>query len=97
MLIFLKVGRNDASRAECQDHAYSGKPQLLLLASCIALVLLCRTYMKREHLGELEQIVLLAILRVGPDAYGVPIRQEIEARTGRALTVGALYRTLDRL
>ena len=53
--------------------------------------------MAREHLGELEQIVLLAILRVGPDAYGVPIRQEIEARTGRAVTVGALYRTLDRL
>jgi PadR family transcriptional regulator PadR len=53
--------------------------------------------MDREHLGELEQIVLLAILRVGPDAYGVPIRQEIEARIGRAVTVGALYRTLDRL
>jgi DNA-binding PadR family transcriptional regulator len=53
--------------------------------------------MGREHLGELEQIVLLAVLRVGPDAYGVPIRQEIKARTGRALTVGALYRTLDRL
>lgn len=53
--------------------------------------------MAREHLGELEQIVLLAVLRVGADAYGVPIRLEIEARTGRSLTVGALYRTLDRL
>lgn len=53
--------------------------------------------MGREHLGELEQIVLLAVLRVGPDAYGVPIRLEIEERTGRSLTVGALYRTLDRL
>lgn len=53
--------------------------------------------MSREHLGELEQIVLLAVLRVGPDAYGVPIRLEIEERTGRSLTVGALYRTLDRL
>ena len=51
----------------------------------------------REHLGEFEQIVLLAILRLGDQAYGVPIRQEIERRTGRALTVGALYRTLDRL
>lgn len=51
----------------------------------------------REHLGEFEQIVLLAIIRLGDDAYGVPIRLEIEARTGRALTVGALYRTLDRL
>ena len=52
---------------------------------------------RREHLGELEQIVLLAVLRLGEDAYGVPIRLEIERRTGRALTVGALYRTLDRL
>jgi PadR family transcriptional regulator PadR len=51
----------------------------------------------REHLGEFEQIVLLAILRLGKGAYGVPVRQEIEKRTGRALTVGALYRTLDRL
>ena len=53
--------------------------------------------MTREHLGDLEQIVLLAVLRLGDDAYGVPIRAEIENRTSRALTVGALYRTLDRL
>ena len=52
---------------------------------------------RREYLGEFEQIVLLAILRLADDAYGVPIRLEIERRTGRALTVGALYRTLDRL
>ena len=53
--------------------------------------------MRRAYLGELEQIVLLAILRTGPNAYGVTIRQQIEDRTGRSLTVGALYRTLDRL
>ena len=52
---------------------------------------------RRERLGEFEQIVLLAVLRLGDDAYGVPIRQEIEKRTGRSLTVGALYRTFDRL
>ena len=51
----------------------------------------------REHLGEFEQIVLLAILRLGDEAYGVPIRMEIEARTKRTVTVGAIYRTLDRL
>lgn len=50
-----------------------------------------------SHLGELEQIVLLAVLRLGDEAYGVPIGIEIERRTGRSLTVGALYRTLDRL
>lgn len=53
--------------------------------------------MGREHLGELEQIVLLAVLRLDAEAYGVTIGAEIEARTGRSLTVGALYRTLDRL
>jgi PadR family transcriptional regulator len=52
---------------------------------------------RREHLGELEHIVLLAVLRLGDDAYGVPIRLDIKRRTGRSLAVGALYRTLDRL
>jgi DNA-binding PadR family transcriptional regulator len=49
------------------------------------------------YLGEFEQIVLLAILRLGENSYGVPIRHEIESRTGRSLTVGALYSTLERL
>jgi PadR family transcriptional regulator, regulatory protein PadR len=53
--------------------------------------------MRGENLGEFEQIVLLAVLRLGQNAYGVPIRREIEKRTRRELTVGALYRTLDRL
>ena len=48
-------------------------------------------------LGEFEQVVLLAILRVGRDAYGVPVRDEILACTGRAVTLGAIYKTLGRL
>ncbi|HSM76809.1 MAG TPA: helix-turn-helix transcriptional regulator [Bryobacteraceae bacterium] len=51
----------------------------------------------REYLGEFEQIVLLALLRLGKDAYGVPVRQDIETRTKRSVSIGALYRTLDRL
>lgn len=51
----------------------------------------------REYLGEFEQIVLLALLRLGKTAYGVPVRREIEQRTKRAVSVGALYSTLDRL
>jgi PadR family transcriptional regulator PadR len=51
----------------------------------------------RIYLGELEQIVLLALIRLGDYAYGVPIRQDIEQRTKRKLTIGALYRTLERL
>ena len=53
--------------------------------------------MSAEALGEFEQLVLLAIVRMAPDAYGVTIRQEIEDRTGRAVTIGALYTALDRL
>jgi DNA-binding PadR family transcriptional regulator len=48
-------------------------------------------------LGEFEQVVLLAILRLGDGAYGVTIREEIQARTDREPGPGALYTTLDRL
>jgi PadR family transcriptional regulator PadR len=48
-------------------------------------------------LGEFEQVVLLAILRLGDTAYGVAIREEIAARTDRDPAPGALYTTLDRL
>ena len=53
--------------------------------------------MSEHNLGEFEQIVLLAVVRLGDDAYGVPIRREIEKRGGRSVTIGALYSTLDRL
>jgi DNA-binding PadR family transcriptional regulator len=48
-------------------------------------------------LGEFEQMVLLAILRLGVEAYGVSIRSEIVACTGREPAPGALYTTLDRM
>lgn len=48
-------------------------------------------------LGSFEQLVLLAILRIGDDAYGVPVQEEIERVTGRSVAAGALYRALDRL
>ena len=53
--------------------------------------------MPADHLGEFEQIVLLSVFRLGEGAYGVPIREEIERRAARKVTVGALYATLDRL
>jgi PadR family transcriptional regulator, regulatory protein PadR len=52
---------------------------------------------EQQGLGELEQVVLLAILRLKDSAYGVSIRQEIESCTARAVTPGALYTTLERL
>lgn len=49
------------------------------------------------YLGEFEQLVLLALLHLKDTAYGVTIRQEIEARTGREAGLGSVYKTLERL
>jgi len=48
-------------------------------------------------IGDFEQRILFALLRLGSDAYGVTIRREIEERTERAISPGALYTALDRL
>lgn len=53
--------------------------------------------MPRHSLGEFEQMVLLALMRLGEQAYGASIRVEILERTGRSITPGAIYPTLDRL
>jgi PadR family transcriptional regulator PadR len=50
-----------------------------------------------DYLGEFEEIVLLTTVRLGAEAYGMTIRREIEARTGRAVSIGAVYATLERL
>ena len=52
---------------------------------------------KREYLGEFELTVILALLRVGEDAYGVPIGQEIEASRGREVGIASVYAALERL
>jgi len=52
---------------------------------------------KGDYLGEFEQLVLLALIRLRGDAYGMPIRREIEERTGRAVAIGAVYSTLERM
>lgn len=51
----------------------------------------------KKSLGEFEIMVLAALIRLGDDAYGVSIRQEIETRGRRAVSVGALYSTLTRM
>jgi PadR family transcriptional regulator PadR len=48
-------------------------------------------------MGEFEQAVLLAILHLGDDAYGMEVRTLIEERTGRDVSIGAVYTTLERL
>ena len=52
---------------------------------------------KSATLGDFEQLVLLGVLRLDADAYGAAIRQEIHARSGRDVSINAVYTTLDRL
>src|SRR5258708_40162528 len=53
--------------------------------------------MSRESLGHFELLVLLALLRQGDEAYGVPIAQAIEQSTGRRVILASVYNTLERL
>lgn len=53
--------------------------------------------MAPDSLGEFEHLVLLAIVQLGEDAYGMTVRQRIEDRTGRSVAIGALYTALERL
>ena len=50
-----------------------------------------------DLLGSLEHIVLLALVRLKANAYGMTVRREIENRTGRNISIGAVYATLERL
>ena len=50
-----------------------------------------------ETLGRFEELILLALLRLGSDAYGLAVRREIEKRTAREVSTGALYTALRRL
>jgi len=53
--------------------------------------------MPGAFLAEFELYVMLAIAQLGDDAYGAAVRQEIESRTQRPVSIGALYATLERL
>jgi DNA-binding PadR family transcriptional regulator len=52
---------------------------------------------KREFLGGFELLVLVALIRLGDEAYGVPISDAIEESSGREVAIGSVYITLGRL
>ena len=52
---------------------------------------------KGDFLGEFEQLVLIALIRLGDEAYGMAVRRELESRARRDVSIGAVYATLDRL
>ena len=53
--------------------------------------------MSRESLGHFELLVLLALIRHGEDAYGVPIARALEESTGKPVILASVYNTLERL
>lgn len=52
---------------------------------------------KGDFLGEFEQLVLIALIRLEENAYGMAVRRELEKRARRDVSIGAVYATLDRL
>jgi PadR family transcriptional regulator PadR len=52
---------------------------------------------RHASLGEFELIVMLVLIRLGEEAYGVPISREMERQTGRAVALGSVYAALERL
>jgi DNA-binding PadR family transcriptional regulator len=52
---------------------------------------------RRNHLGNLELMVMLVLIRLGDDAYGVPISRELAKTIGREVSLGSIYATLERL
>ena len=52
---------------------------------------------RREFLGGFELLVLLALIRLGDEAYGVPISEAIEESSGKEVALGSVYITLERL
>jgi len=53
--------------------------------------------MKHEHPGELEELALLIVVGLGPDAYGVAVQKRLERDTHRRIALGAVYAALGRL
>jgi PadR family transcriptional regulator, regulatory protein PadR len=52
---------------------------------------------ERGYLGEFELMILLAVIHLGDEAYGVPISRELERHRGRDVSVGSVYAALERL
>lgn len=53
--------------------------------------------MKDQHLGELEELTLLVVAGLGPEAYGAAIQKGLETHAGRRIALGAVYGALERL
>src|SRR5262247_3016917 len=79
------------------SQACNGQTEALISSERYAYMVSIMRRIEKDSLGEFEQMVLLAALRLGGEAYAVTIRWGIARRTGRSVSRGAVYITLDRL
>src|SRR5258708_39164916 len=84
----------------CRVADYAESPHVvntILYLSCCYFFTILEQMTKRDFLGNFELIVMLALMRLREDAYGVPISREIEERIGREVALASVYATLERL
>jgi DNA-binding PadR family transcriptional regulator len=86
----------DTSRLCCLTNlnGLTGRCKSLAFADLFAIL---EQMTKRDQLGNFELMVILALIRLGDNAYGVPISEELEKRTGRDVAIGSVYAALERL
>ena len=91
--------RRDSHRAGTAARARAMNERHDRSSGCIAAYLFSIVYYmaRRGFLGGFELLVLLALIRLGDEAYGVPISQTIEESSGRDVALGSVYVTLERL
>ena len=68
-----------------------------LALATLRLIQYCEEMRKGEYLGNFDLMLLLAVLRLGENAYGVTLARELEEQTGREVVVASVYATLERL
>jgi DNA-binding PadR family transcriptional regulator len=76
-------------------HSFNQDITIFLVAPLFLLYL--EEMRKGEYLGNFELMSLLALMRLGDEAYGVTIAQELEQQTGREVVIASVYATLERL
>jgi PadR family transcriptional regulator PadR len=76
---------------------FPGQKNVLIHLRVIHFFIIIEEMHRRSYFGEFELMVMLALMRLGEHAYGVPICREIEEHGGREVAVGSVYATLERL
>jgi len=94
-----KVGKKDNLSGSSQEASplRTALPPLFVIKSRNKLITICVRSLMKGYIGEFEELVLLTIALLDEQAYGVSIKEEIEKRASRNISIGALHSTIARL